>query len=434
MNYEAVYEDDLDYLVTDLLDEGDTEFAEEAETSRGISCVTPGNPYVLHCFPAFKSKLLNVHREHLERIVKQIEQSNQGSSPITRVKIVGHAATWNGKPKLTRRDYIAHACKRAQNTLSYLNKRLLDVGLSEKVKVTIDHRANDEPLQGIKNFPTRSDKTARDNRALNRRVELFLIPSKKKKKKPKNNRHRRNVIRVTKRCCKIEHRDTLNLHIRRAVKASRLAEKRLRELSSMLEAEREESWNKGPEKLWFGSYKRGRRKTPFEYVKRNIVQIRRIFLSKNPNLTIQCYYTNDAPDIPTEQCSDCKNGLDCKVDPFDSQAATFGFSCICTKRNYLNPMRNLPEHPPFRIYLTNLWFYRPKGLPLAVWKQHRSTTIIHELAHLAGATRLFDEQIGAKAAIRLARRNAWGARVNADNYANYVMSWLNNKTKKLGTS
>ena len=46
-------------------------------------------------------------------------------------------------------------------------------------------RANDEPIPGIDNFPTRTDRTARNNRALNRRVEIFLVPGIKKKKKRK---------------------------------------------------------------------------------------------------------------------------------------------------------------------------------------------------------------------------------------------------------
>lgn len=50
MSRDALYENDLDFLVADLFEDDDTEFAKEAETSKGISCVTPGNPYILHCF------------------------------------------------------------------------------------------------------------------------------------------------------------------------------------------------------------------------------------------------------------------------------------------------------------------------------------------------------------------------------------------------
>ena len=52
----------------------------------GISCVTPGNPYRLHCFPAFEADLLDIHRAHLERILEEIERSFRTPRPIRQVK------------------------------------------------------------------------------------------------------------------------------------------------------------------------------------------------------------------------------------------------------------------------------------------------------------------------------------------------------------
>lgn len=426
MSREALYEEYLDYLETGLLEDYDTEFEEEAETPRDTSCVTPGNPYILHCFPAHETELTLLHRQHLDRIAAEILRSFGGSRPITRVKIVGHAATWWG---ISKAEYGRRALERAENARAQLRGRLANAGLGGQVEITVEHRANDKPL--VDNVVNSSSSAARHNRALNRRVEIELIrvrrPAKKKKKIRKPRMPKTTVVRIRRKCCREEHKKNIDLHIMRAVRASRLAANRFRELASMSEAERAESWNNGQEKVWFGSYNRGKRKTPFKYVKRNIDNIRRIFLSKNPNLTVQCYYDNDAPYIDRgdrAECLKCRQGFDCVNEPFDPKVATFGFTCTCQPRTFLNPMHNALEPPPYTMYLTNSWFYRPQGLSTEVWRRNRSNTIIHEVAHLAGALRLFEEKVGERVAKRLARRNPWGARVNADNYAFYIMSLL----------
>ena len=47
----------------------------------GISCITPGHPYVLHCFPPFKSELTKEQHDHLDIIARKIRQSFSTSRP-----------------------------------------------------------------------------------------------------------------------------------------------------------------------------------------------------------------------------------------------------------------------------------------------------------------------------------------------------------------
>lgn len=230
---------------------------------------------------------------------------------------------------------------------------------------------------------------------------------KKRRRKPKPSRKRVFVLRKN---CKEEHRRDVEVHLRRAHRGIRLAVKRFQELKAMPESRRAKAWNSGHEKVWFGSYNRGKRKTPFRYVKRNIDRIARILIRRRPPYpAIRCDYRKDAD-------GEC----------------TFGYvDREIRDRDYRNPMRNPPVPPPHTIYLAYCWFNRPRWLPQDEWRKIRSGTIIHEAAHLAGARRLFnaklfksEEIVTERAAKRLARRNAWGARVNAQNYAYYILSFL----------
>ena len=152
----------------------------DRESVGGGSCVTPGNPYILHCFPAHKVALTAAHQDHLDRIINRIAESFHDGRPIRRVHIVGHAATWRGISKAT---YRLRATNRAQNAQSHLISRLADVGLAGKVTVTIEQRADDEPIRD--NMVHSSSRTARNNRALNRRVEVHLRRARPPKPKPK---------------------------------------------------------------------------------------------------------------------------------------------------------------------------------------------------------------------------------------------------------
>ena len=180
MYHRSIYEDDLVFLKTEELELG---FEEEAEGYTGISCVTPGNPYILHCFPAHETALTKEHREHLDRIVEKIRRSFRRSRPIRRVKIVGHAATWRG---ISRTEYGRRAILRAAHAETQLILRLNAAGLGTKVSTDTTHRYDDEPRPGRSNLTHRSDRIARNNRALNRRVEIFLFtgPKPKEKKPP----------------------------------------------------------------------------------------------------------------------------------------------------------------------------------------------------------------------------------------------------------
>lgn len=79
------------------LDEEVDEFDDKRESSAypGISCVTPGNPYVLHYFPRFSTELTKEHHKHLDIIAEKIRQSFSTSRPIAKVMIVGHSSTWH---------------------------------------------------------------------------------------------------------------------------------------------------------------------------------------------------------------------------------------------------------------------------------------------------------------------------------------------------
>ena len=169
-----MYRDEDVYVVDDLFGDFSTEFAEKSEAQRGISCATPGNPYILHCFPAHKTDLTSEHREHLARIASKIVHSFRGSQPIKRVNIVGHSATWKG---ISKAEYGRRAIVRAKKAQVRLRERLANAGLGGKVDIKVDHRADNKPL--VDNMVNSSSQTARKNRAINRRVEIILIRGRK---------------------------------------------------------------------------------------------------------------------------------------------------------------------------------------------------------------------------------------------------------------
>lgn len=152
----------------------------------GISCVTPSaranDPYVLHCFPAFKTDITNEQRRHLDIIAEKIQRSFSTSRPITKVLIVGHSSTWHKTPrsKLEQR-----AFQRAGNAGSELVLRLLPMGLAKRVEVETDGLSDRVSWKGKPYSSTSGSREAQNDRALNRRVEIFLIrPPKPPKPKP----------------------------------------------------------------------------------------------------------------------------------------------------------------------------------------------------------------------------------------------------------
>jgi hypothetical protein len=142
------------------------------ETTLDHTCFTPGNPYSLHCFPAHKTNLTKEHNWHLDKIAQKIEASFHGSHPITKVEIIGHSATWWG---ISKDEYARRALTRAKNVQAHLRGRLVNAGLGSKITLQVDQRANNEPL--VDNMLHSSSKEARHNRAINRRVTIYLISS-----------------------------------------------------------------------------------------------------------------------------------------------------------------------------------------------------------------------------------------------------------------
>ena len=177
------FEDRLEFeddWLDDELDEAIDEvllFEEEdlGIDSKSISCITPGNPFILHCFPAHKTDLTPLQHEHLDRIAAKIVRSFNKSNPITRVEIIGHAATWKG---ISKEEYGRRALVRAKNVRNQLLKRLKNAGFSSQITIAVGHRADKKPL--VDNKVNSLTSAAQKNRALNRRVEIMLSRQTKK--------------------------------------------------------------------------------------------------------------------------------------------------------------------------------------------------------------------------------------------------------------
>ncbi len=138
----------------------------------GVSCVTPGDPYVLHCFPPFATDLTQEHHRHLDIIAQTIRRSLSTSRPISRVAIVGHSSTWHQ----TEEDELEQrALERAENARGQLILRLQGMGVANQVDVLPAlGRSDTEKWLGKLYSSTSESEKARIDRALNRRVEIFL--------------------------------------------------------------------------------------------------------------------------------------------------------------------------------------------------------------------------------------------------------------------
>lgn len=146
-------------------------------------CITDGYPLVLHCFPAHVTDLQKFQRDELDYVANQIRNGDITGRRIATVRIVGHAATWQG---LTKAQYRERALGRARAGASYIKSRLSSMGLSSRPRFVIQGRADDAPLRD--NMVHSSSSTARRNREINRRVEIFLdgatAPRRKRKTTP----------------------------------------------------------------------------------------------------------------------------------------------------------------------------------------------------------------------------------------------------------
>lgn len=145
----------------------------EAKRAKALWCVNPSYPRILHCFPAHRTEIRDFHHDQLDRIAIRIAESFHDGRPIRSVHMIGHAATWKG---ISRAEYHRRGLQRAENAKRALMDRLIPVGLGSKVVITIESRANNDPLSGV-------DNSTQNNRALNRRVEIRLARARPAKKK-----------------------------------------------------------------------------------------------------------------------------------------------------------------------------------------------------------------------------------------------------------
>ena len=180
--YQREFDDEFYAESNHSLLDGDIELEREGSKYPGISCITPGNPYVLHCFPPFKTELTKKQHLHLDIIAKKIRRSFTTARPMTKVRIMGHSSTWH---KTSPKELELRSFQRSGNAGEQLILRLLPKGYAKRVDIKTDGRSDAVDWQG-KRYSSRSgSQKARSDRALNRRVEIRLIQSKKKKPKGK---------------------------------------------------------------------------------------------------------------------------------------------------------------------------------------------------------------------------------------------------------
>jgi outer membrane protein OmpA-like peptidoglycan-associated protein len=133
------------------------------ETIEGASETT------LHGFPAHGVDLTQPHKEELNRLVIRIRDGDTSGKRILSVHIVGHAATWSDiKPA----EYRARSLARADAARQYLEGELNRYEISFRPTITIEGRGDSEPI--VDNMPNSTSQTAQHNRALNRRIEIFV--------------------------------------------------------------------------------------------------------------------------------------------------------------------------------------------------------------------------------------------------------------------
>jgi hypothetical protein len=140
-------------------------------------CVTDGDPTILHCFPAYGVDLEPEHRETLDEMALTIRNGDLSGKRVRKVRLVGYAATWG---KTTETEYLTRSITRAKNVRNHLRERLSGYMLSYWPAITVEGRGDSEPLRD--NMVKSTTSTAQRNRALNRRVEIFLVQGKAPKR------------------------------------------------------------------------------------------------------------------------------------------------------------------------------------------------------------------------------------------------------------
>jgi pimeloyl-ACP methyl ester carboxylesterase len=161
--------------------EPDAAFQSEVSAYPGISCISPGRPYVLHCFPPFETDLTEEHRRHLAYLVERIRHSLSTSRPVTRVIISGHSARWH---QTSRRLLEERARQRAAVAAGEILRRLRALGIAERVQVEYLGLADTRDWHKQSYSSTSGSQAAQNARALNRRVEVTLARAKSPKPDP----------------------------------------------------------------------------------------------------------------------------------------------------------------------------------------------------------------------------------------------------------
>ena len=228
-------------------------------------------------FDAFTSGLLP-HHTPARSIAREIYASFSRGQPLRCVQLIGHAATWRD---LDYEHYYEIGLDRAQAAATTLARQLLDYDLSSRTLPESDFWQGDRmrpchrsELGDVTLYVgTRGDRdpiVANDtqaNRARNRRVDVWGYPAVEARP-----RRRRSYAGACFIDCAPEgelSRSPVGTALVVVVESSVAAQRRFAQLAAMREPERASAWNAGREKIWFGSYRRGRR-TPFAFVLRTI--------------------------------------------------------------------------------------------------------------------------------------------------------------------
>jgi len=335
-------------------------------------------------------------------------------------------------------------------------------------------------LKALKNFQISRKPALKVDGFVGSKTELALIqasgllPPGEAKRTPKprpprgdptpQKRHRFIVVRG-------DTTDEVRSLALQSARAAFRAQRRFEYLAGLTPETRRKEWNKGHEREWFGLYGASRN-AHFGKLKRRIDLIAKVFRGRQSYNITQRLGRVDLLTIESFNCAYPGDHVCNRVDPAAHPVLRWergrtpqdrlqieaqyhrkdrAFFC-CYERETLgvafraktrvNRLRDLIDlgmaDRPHKIALCPGWFTPPKERSLCrLWQRERITTIAHEVAHLAGAMKLrvgLDPGTGTRVLINaevyrpiglrtLARISPFLARINAENYARYVMEF-----------
>ena len=343
----------------------------------GITCQdhpdVPPPSMVLACFDPFKTDLKEHHYRQLDALIARISESFENGTAFNRIHIVGHGAKW---PPGSKDERIAISKSRAARVQNELVKRLMAAG--------IDLRQIEITKTGVGCMQPRVPTNSKANRRLNLRVVVELRrrsvtpPGPKPPgpgpgpgpKPPGPGPSPPAPLPKAPRIRGCSNSALVRQHWADAVRAGRRAVERLRLLFALSEADRRREWKAGPEQIWFGSFhpRRARR------VQRRMENILEVLTSRSKLRLIRC----------TRKIKSCGR-------------ARPGIPTIVLGRCWLDDLGPV----------------------------ERTETVVHEAAHIAGLTVLFENRKDeAPCAQRLALVNPRQATRNAENYGWYATCFL----------